>query len=235
MGILSFDYRCFKDIGSKITNPQTHNAIEFIYLKKGSVTYTVDEKSFKVENDSLIVTLPRRVHTVTFNELDVYDRFDLLVGEERIYSKIYENLQKAPHVINCKNTPRIYELFKRIDFYCKCFSGEELKNLFGHLADEVAYNVVLSLENAVDAESTNEVFSKVLEYIENNLTREITLKSICNDLYVSASYLHNLFKEHLNMTPKKYIDLKRLTLAQGFLKEGQSATSVYEKCGFSDY
>lgn len=232
---ISYNHKCFKDISSKLTNPQTHNAIEFIYLKKGNVTYTVDDKSFKVGSDSLIVTFPRRVHTITFNDLDVYDRFDLLIGESKIYNRIYKKMQKAPDVINCKNSPRLSELFKRIDFYCKCFEGDELKNLFNHLVDEVAYNVVLLFENAVEEESMNEMFSKVIEYIENNLTGDLTVKSICNDLYVSANYLHNLFKQHMNMTPKKYIDLKRLTIAQNLLKEGQAATAIYEKCGFSDY
>ena len=232
---ISYNHKCIKNIRTRLTNPQMHNAIEFIYLNKGSISYTVDEKSFKVESDSLIVTFPGKVHTITFNNLDIYDRFDLLIDEGKVYNMIYEKLKKVPDVISCKNSPRLYELFKRIDFYCKCFEGEELKNLLNHLVDEVAYNVVLSLENAVEEENVNEVLSKVIEYIEDNFNSQLTLKKICNDLYVSASYLHNLFKEHLNMTPKKYIEYKRLTFAQSLLKEGRSATAVYEKCGFSDY
>lgn len=232
-----YNHKCLSDIESRYTAPQTHSAIEFIYLKKGSITYTVDEKTYKVEPHSLIITWPRKIHTITFQDPSLYERYDVIFDEKLIFPPIYEKIKSAPDVINCKKFPNIYEFFKRIDVYCKYFPEEEVGNLLAHLVDELAYNVLLAIENITDHEKigVDSVFSKVLEYIENNLTNQITVKNICSEFYISASYLHNLFAEHLNTTPKKYIDLKRLALVQHYLSQGELATHIYEKCGFSDY
>ncbi|MBE7034478.1 MAG: helix-turn-helix domain-containing protein, partial [Ruminococcaceae bacterium] len=44
-----------------------------------------------------------------------------------------------------------------------------------------------------------------------------------------------LFSEHLEITPKKYINTKRLILAQKKIRQGEKPTQIYPKCGFSEY
>ena len=53
--------------------------------------------------------------------------------------------------------------------------------------------------------------------------------------FVTESYLYRLFKNELHKTPAKYIASKRLLLAERMISDGESPTTVYEKCGFSDY
>lgn len=234
---ISYNHKCMKEITLKQTNTQVHNTVEFIYLKKGNVTYSVDEKAYNVENDFLIITLPRKTHNIAFIDLDIYDRYDVLFDEGMVYPEIYEQLQKAPHVINCKNLPQFIELFKRIDFYCNYFSGEKLKNLLSHIVDEICYNVAIAIRLSPDEQcaEVNPMFAKILEYIEKNISSNLTLDEISSELYVSTSYLHSAFRQFLNITPKKYVSLKRLTLAQNYLRQGEIATDIYEKCGYSDY
>ena len=234
---ISFNNRFITNIASKQINTQTHNAIEFIYLKNGNITYTIDEKNYVVENDGLIITLPRKLHKISFNNLDIYERFDIICDEKLIFPEIYEKILKAPDVINCKKLPIFLELFKKFDYYCKHFSGEMLKNLLSHLIDEIAYNVVIATSSLVEMQdySFDNTFSKIIEFIEINYSKKITLEKICEEMYVSPSYLHYIFRKNLNITPKKYIDLKRLIMAQNYLRTGIIPVKVCEKCGFSDY
>lgn len=240
---LIYNHRCLRNIDYKFTIPHIHNAIEFIYIKKGNITYTVDEKTYKAEPHCLMITFPRKIHTITFEDISFYERYNVIFDEKLIYLPIYEKIRNAPLVINCEKRPVFFEIFKRMDYYCKHFSGGILKNLLTHMVDELAHNVFLAMENitgdenVVGDENTDKdpVLAKILAYIEDNLTSQITVKSICSEHYISSSSLHNLFAEHLNTTPKKYIDLKRLTLVQSYLSQGELATHIYEKCGFTDY
>ena len=64
----------------------------------------------------------------------------------------------------------------------------------------------------------NDVFSlsaiqKVIDYIEDNLTENITLTDIAAHFYVSVSFLSLIFKTVCGMTIMEYIRNRRLTLA----------------------
>ena len=234
---ISFNHKRIKMLDFSGVDSHSHDVFEFIYLNKGSLTYIIDEKTFKVEEDSLIITRPGNLHMINFDDSLIYDRHNIIFEEGIVFPEIYERLAKCPDVISCKNHPQIGELFRKADFYCSHFSGDALKNVLSHLIDEIAYNAVIlngndSEETACD---TNPLFARVIEYIDNNLTKDFTLETLCSELYISKSQLNNIFREHLNITPKKYVALKRLNYAQKMLQQGYGATKVFEQCGFFDY
>ena len=57
------------------TTPDTHDIFEIIYIKKGSVTYVVEGKSYQVGKNSIIFTRPGMMHTIYFNDYSIYDRY----------------------------------------------------------------------------------------------------------------------------------------------------------------
>ena len=78
------------------------------------------------------------------------------------------------------------------------------------------------------------MLSDALTYINQNILAPLTVESVANRLFVSESYLFRLFKTELHQTPKKYIMIKKLLVAQKMLTSGEKPTVVAEKCGFSD-
>ena len=54
---------------------------------------------------------------------------------------------------------------------------------------------------------------RVIDYIEENLTGEITLSDIAAQFYISSSFLSLIFKTVSGMTIMEYIRNRRLTLA----------------------
>ena len=74
-----------------------------------------------------------------------------------------------------------------------------------------------------------------IDYIEKNLLTLNDIEEIAKELYITKSHLHHLFIKHLKMPPKKYITIKRLTIAKRELYSGAKATDVCAKCGFADY
>jgi ribosome biogenesis GTPase A len=84
----------------------------------------------------------------------------------------------------------------------------------------------------------NNLYGLHLAYIgslNDNLFDITDLEEIASHLYISKTYLISLFKKHLKISPKQYINEKRLLYAKNLLLLGNRPTDIYEKCGFSTY
>jgi AraC-like DNA-binding protein len=106
-----------------------------------------------------------------------------------------------------------------------------------NLIEEIFYNIIIEVSSSGQRsyEHTNPIVSRAISYIDENLLTLSGIEEICNELYITKSHLHHLFKKYLKITPKKYITAKRLALAQREIYAGKKATDVCLKCGFSDY
>ncbi len=58
-----------------------------------------------------------------------------------------------------------------------------------------------------------EVVKKVIDYIEKNLEKEITLDNIAKNIGYSKFYLNRIFTEYTGITMYKYLQNRRLTVA----------------------
>ena len=119
-------------------------------------------------------------------------------------------------------------------------SEEALQNIIYNITEEIFYYIVVAAdtqsgESSLNEYTTDPVLTKAIDYIKQNITNPINLTQMCNELYISKSYLHKIFNERIQTTPKKYINSKRLTLIQKAIREGAKPTEIYSKYGFTDY
>lgn len=78
-------------------------------------------------------------------------------------------------------------------------------------------------------------FSRVLEYIDENYKKHITLSSLADIMSVSTMYFSNLFKSTFNISPKQYILGKRLAEGQRLLLESEmSVKEIAYEVGFEN-
>ena len=76
---------------------------------------------------------------------------------------------------------------------------------------------------------------KALKYINDNFSGSLSLEIVAKNCFISINELCRLFKKHTGTTVTKYILSRRITEAKKMLKNGESVSSVAEKCGFLDY
>ena len=146
-------------------------------------------------------------------------------------------LPKDLDVINLNGNELVCGLFKKMEYYCKNAEGQALHILLQHLTEELLYNVAqLSREQGVSSSGTaNPVISQAIQYINENITEQLSIEMICKALFITKSHLHRMFMTHLNITPKKYIMVKKLRMAQAELQMGEHPTEVSAKYGFVNY
>lgn len=214
-----------------------HDVCELIYLKKGDITYTVEGKAYQLGKNSLIITRPLMMHSVTIHTPTVYERYNLLFDEKKLTTDIFEKLQPECDIINFDGNTIISDIFKKMDYYCENFQGDALKTLLFHMAEEILFNVTL-LSKGFDESNiytTNPVIIQALSYIEQHITTPFNINALCDELHVTRNYLHNLFVKYLKVSPKQYILSKQLSIAQRALRTGAAPTEIYADCGFADY
>ena len=215
----------------------THNSCELLFVAKGNVTYVVEGKHYSISKNSLIISRSLEAHAIIPNELTEYDRYDILFDESRIGGDVMKRVPKGVDVIKVHGNDLVCGLFKKMELYCGNAEGEILQNLLKHLTEEVLFNVAMIArdQNVSSAGTANPVVMQAIEYINENITDPLPIEGICESLYITKSYLHRLFVTYLNTTPKKYIMVKKLRMAQADLLAGGHPTEVSARYGFSNY
>lgn len=215
----------------KYVGEHYHDVCEILFLKQGDMLYTVEGEEYDIKKNSLILTRAGNSHSIKLNS-ETYERYNILFDESILSSEVFEMLEKSETVISLEGNNFVEKLFRRIDFYCEHFSEGILKIMIKNAIEEILCNAFLT-ENMLYFD--NPVMKNIIEYINNNLTNQLDLNLICNEFFISKSYLHKQFVKYLNTSPKKYIISKRLMKAHHAIKLGGKPTEVFSECGFSDY
>ena len=85
-----------------------------------------------------------------------------------------------------------------------------------------------------DAHQTQHGLAAAIAFINDNLTKSISIKKVADIAYMSKSSFYRNFKNEFGMTPVEFIHQKRVELACNLLKKKQnSVTDVSYKLGYS--
>ncbi len=80
----------------------------------------------------------------------------------------------------------------------------------------------------------NEVFvEKIINYITENLDEKITLDRLAEEFKVSKYHLQRTFKSILGLSPRQYIETRRLEQFKNKIKTGETVDSAMYGSGFS--
>ena len=74
---------------------------------------------------------------------------------------------------------------------------------------------------------------RVLEYIQANITTEISLEHLAAIANLSCSQFNQNFKRELGTSPRHYINQQKIEFSKGLLREGQSVTETAMLLNFS--
>ena len=81
----------------------------------------------------------------------------------------------------------------------------------------------------------DDIIKKTINYINKNLSKELSLEIIANALYCSKASLNRNFREIMGCTVWEYVIRRRIYSARQRLFLGDNVTEAYEKSGFGDY
>ncbi len=215
----------------------SHDVCELLFLKKGDVSAIVGDMTYKMHRNNLIIFRPNVLHKIQFDSSATYERYDIIFDETKLANQIFMKINKNINLIRCSDNVDITDLFEKLDMYYLNFEGKDLEILVKNTVEELLYNLYLMPEDISEETriSGNPTVSAALSYIDMHCYEPITIDDICKEINITKSHLHHIFTQNLKISPKRYINMKRLSKAQKLIADGKKPSEIYKVCGYNDY
>lgn len=147
----------------------------------------------------------------------------------------YIKLDKAK-VFHIHDLNAVDAIFKKILYLMKTnyyYGGHQCS---AHLYQFfIELNRVVNLQNGTQDGAKLNQLQPVIDYIDKNYRRDLTLTELSNLIDLSPQYLCRLFKECLNLRPFEYLARKRIQQAKLLLLEDQlNINEIAAQVGYND-
>jgi AraC-like DNA-binding protein len=80
----------------------------------------------------------------------------------------------------------------------------------------------------------NNFFFSILQYIDNNFNKKISIKKIAQHFNISPRSIERYFKNHLKISPEQFLIKTRIFKSCDYLKKGEYISTAALECGFYD-
>jgi len=87
----------------------------------------------------------------------------------------------------------------------------------------------------IPADIIGKTLNEAIDYINKHLYDIESVTEISSSLFITDSYLYEIFKNQLKTSPKKYINSKRLHAARREIILGARPSDACNTVGFHDY
>lgn len=197
---------------------------DFSFILDGTMVYYADGVKIPLQkNDAVFLPpgtirtrepLPDTVHFVSFN-------FTATEGVTFPFPTY------MPDCIN-GNIRRLISLYPPShlsDFY---YSKEKCINMLNY--------ILLELWELSQLTSNNEHVLKILHYIEEHITENLSLQTISAQMNLSREYTSYIFKKEMGKTLTAYVNERKLLLARDLISDGSmTLTDIASYLGYENY
>ena len=234
-----------------------NEGIEIHFLESGSMPYSQENKAFELLPNDLTITRPWEAHKVGNPNIGMGKFYWVIIdlGIRRPHQNWDwpEWIMLAPkdllrlttilrqnEEVRWKSDKRIRDCFQRIgkavDTDIEGSNSSRIRLFVNHLLilllDLLNTDKVQLNEELTDSSRSVKLFLKELE---KNLSEDWTIEDMANSAGVGLTRFTHHCKQLTNLTPMRYLMMKRLELSKKILTKNEdlSVTEVAFSCGFS--
>lgn len=220
-------------------NAHIHDSCEIYFNISGNVSFAVEKNIYPIKSGDIIITKPNEVHYCIYNSSCKHEWYCLWVDATEdfkyLLSPFFEHESGEKNLISLDPEDKM-RLITNLDILI----NEEKENKGNTIKKASAILNILNLLDEYKFNTSNSLklpktLIEILKYIDNNYNNACTINTISETFFISRSSIGRLFKNHLNTTPTKYIENKRLSMAKALLTKNNTVQEVFENCGFADY
>ncbi len=221
---------------------ESHLYWEITYVDTGELIIELDNQEFVLQAQELMIYLPGQYHKQrvkagsSCSYLTIM--FDMKIKStdvERLRNQIFKCTQPMHQLVAnfIKNT----DLLETRNLpYASDLMVSYLQELIIMMIQYEILNVASTniYSSPVQNKFETEMIDEIRNYILKEIYSPISVEDICNHFGISRSTLQSLFKKHLNVPPKQFInDLKMKRAREVISEEFLPITEVAIKLGFS--
>lgn len=245
----NFKYFHLRDTAGQERDFHFHEFDKIVIFISGGVDYSIEGTVYHLEPWDVLLVRHHMIHKALIDRALPYDRIIIYID-----SAYADRFAPAGNLMECfAAAEKRHYCLMRPDSAERELLGKCLERLEESMTDElfgaqlmretmltqlmVLLNRIMQSDTSYEQNNVeyNEKIADVLSYINENITRQLSVDELSAVSYLSRYHFMRLFKSQTGCTVHTYIRQKRLTLAARLLREGMSATAVSAECGFSDY
>ena len=224
---ISYEYK-----NSVHTPPHLHDAIEVVYVIKGSVELGVGKELYHLEEGDLGIVFPNVIHHYqVFAEED--NKAIYLFIEPSLFPVFLDDLR-----LYCPRNPIIEKEKLQNDIVSAVKSLTKISNdnfIMRQAYAQMVLAYVFSIMELMEKDSVGEdnLIYNAVSYIAMNFRDSISLEKMALDLGVSKYVLSRMFAKTFHCNFCKYVNKTRLNYAVAYLENSDmSITQLCLECGF---
>lgn len=246
-----FPFRLFIDNGTNPVSHHWHDEIEIIYMIGGSVKVGVNNKTYHIQADDILLISSGDIHyflpsctaatriVIQFN-LAIFDNAASVVSERKEIRPLFDCSKrlstewKAEVKKEMENQIKgIVEEYNNKNEGYKLALKARLYDLVVLILRKVPMERLSSEEESRHREALDRL-ENVFKFVEDNYLSDITLEQAAKTAGFSVYHFSRFFKSHTGITFGQYLTGFRITKAEWFLmSNGDSITEIAYKCGFN--
>lgn len=219
---------------------EQHEFFELTYVDTGVLHTQVDGVSYKIGEKEMMIYGPGQFHAQNTADQAV-SYVTVMFSMENISPDLPEDWYK---VLTSKVFPynkKIYSLMKALvqesstgapytDSLMHCL----LTEIIIRLLQGVYVTPTAQPSSVVRQNYQDELFERILAYVESKIYEPLTVADICQQFSLSRSTLQLLFKNSVNLSPKKFISDMKLERSCQMLRENKYTISeISLRLGYS--
>lgn len=224
-----------------------HDCYEIYYSISGGKQFLIDNKLYSINPGALFVINQFESHYLAQVNKTTHERIVISIHPDFLKS-ISTNKTDLDYCFNHRNENFSHkiELNKEAQSRFMYFINK-IVSTKGFGADMIAYSsfiefMIYITKLFLDSKNSpaalykyNNQIQEIIHYINENVTKNITVKNLSEHFFLSESYICRIFKLSTGTTINKYITARRISIAKALLANGSSINNVYIECGFNDY
>lgn len=238
---------------------ESHDFWEFVYVDKGEVNVTADSIRTTLKKGDIIFHKPNEFHTVQatgtiapnlavisfsssspaisffedkilrIDELERNLLADIIIEARNCFESPLDDpylthmVKKAPDIFGSEQMLRIL-----------------LEHFLIHIVRRQSNPIILKKKlplqplKTTKSRSDSEVFNRVIDYLEANLSEHISLELICRDNLIGRSQLQKLFQEKTGNGVIEYFSKMKIDAAKQLIRTGHmNFTQISQQLGYS--
>lgn len=222
---------------------ETHNFWECVYVKRGSIEVSADDRILRLEAGQIIFHKPLELHKFY---VDSPDGTELLIFSYDLVGDIQQSLADRAFTLNERQTVIIEGIQECIDQQDDIIANST--RLYIELFDKVptlsqkivSYLQLLFLSLAEEGCQSEQILSReaklfrnAINYMNDSISSGISVDELAERLNISTSSLKRLFDKYAGMSVHKYFTAIKINTATSLLSSGLSVGTVAERLGFS--
>ena len=230
-----------------VIGPGSHSQYELLYQIRGNLTYYIEGQAYAVAPGDMILIAPNGIHSLRITPGDAYERMVLHFNLDLI-RKAFRELQ-----LECGDFAWVHRFpvipaplgneFGLPALLRELMDGEQKDAYLGLYTAAKTLELLIQLDKLFshrgqrlpDPVSVDPLIQSAVRFINTHLTEPFSLDTMAQALFVSKSTLCHRFRQTMNITPNRYMAVKKIHLADELIRKGMSAMDACQQVGYASY